>query len=446
MTHTYVFLWLCGLLIGDGRRGVEVDIEEVVKNNLCMGCGTCVALCPTKAIEMTMDLKKGIYAPRISRDKCNDCGICYRACPGHEVDFKQLNLEIFGTEPEDILIGNFSSCYVGHATDHEIRNNSSSGGLVTTSLIFALEEGVIDGALVTRMGENKPLEPEPFIARSKKEIIEAMGSKYCPVPANIALKEILGADGKFAVVGIPCQMHGIRKAEMIDRKLKEKIVLHFGLFCSGTPTFFATEFLFKKFKVKKDNIKRISYRGPGWPGGVGIEFKDGKNLFVPFEKYYHTGFGQYFYPVRCKLCIDPTCEFADISFADAWIPEIMSKDKIGTSIIIPRNERGEKLLQDMASKKVVAIDKVDKSKVLSSQGGLWGIMYRKSDLRARVFGNKRNPVYNTRLLEPTFRTYLSTTLSRVGMFLASKRYLWRPMVLYIYSLKCAESLLSGSGK
>lgn len=421
-----------------------MDIEEVVKNNLCVGCGTCAALCPQKAIELMINSKKGIYVPRLNRDKCNDCGICYRVCPGHEVDFKQLNLEIFGNEPEDILIGNFSNCYVGHATNRDIRNNSSSGGLVTASLIFALEEGMIDGALVTRMRRDNPLEPEPFIARNKEEIIGAMGSKYCPVPANIALKEILEADGKFAVVGISCQMHGTRKAEMINKKLKEKIVLHLGLFCSGTPTFFATEFLFKKFKIRKENVKKISYRGPGWPGGVNIEFKDRKNLFVPFEKYYHNGFGQYFHPVRCKLCIDPTCEFADISFADAWIPEIMSKNKIGTSIVISRNERGEKLLQNMVSKKAIAINKVDKKKVLSSQGGLWGLIYRKSDLRARVFGVKRNPVYNTRLLEPTFHTYLSTALSRVGMLLASKRYLWRSMVLYILSLRHAENLLYGS--
>jgi len=408
-----------------------MDIEEVVKNNLCMGCGTCVAMCPQKAIEIVIDTKKGFYLPRLNRNKCNDCGACYEVCPGREVDFKRLNLEIFGNEPEDILIGNFSNCYVGYATDRDIRNNSSSGGLVTASLIFALENKMIDGALVTRMKKNNPLEPEPFIARSRKEIIEAMGSKYCPVPANIALKEILKEDGKFAVVGLSCQIHGIRKAEMMNKKLKEKIALHLGMFCSGTPTFFATDFMFKKLKVKKENVKKISYRGPGWPGGFGIELKDGKSLFVPFEKYYHTGFGQYFHITRCKLCIDPTCEFADISFADAWIPEIIRKDKIGTSIVVPRNERGEKFLQDMVAKKVAVISEVEKKKVLSSQGGIWSLMYRKSDMRARAVFNKTLPEYDTRLLDPTFRMYLDTAISRVGMSLASKRYLWRAMILYI---------------
>jgi coenzyme F420 hydrogenase subunit beta len=223
----------------------DETIAQVVKDELCTGCGTCVALCPEEAIKRTINEKKGINVPELNEEKCNHCGICYEVCPGHEVDFKQLNLEIFGKGPEDVLIGNYLNCYTGYATDYDIRYNSASGGLVTQLLVFALEEGVIDGALVTRMKKDNPLEPEPFIARSKEEIIEASKSKYCPVPANIVLKEILESeDGKrFAVVGLPCHIHGIRKAELINKKLKAKIVLHFGLFCSHTVDFLGDRFL-----------------------------------------------------------------------------------------------------------------------------------------------------------------------------------------------------------
>ena len=112
-------------------------IAQVVKDGLCTGCGTCIALCPEEAIKLTRNEKKGIYVPELNEEKCNNCGICYEVCPGHEVDFKQLNLEIFGKEPEDVLIGNYLNCYFGHATDYDIRYNSASGGLVTQLLIFA---------------------------------------------------------------------------------------------------------------------------------------------------------------------------------------------------------------------------------------------------------------------------------------------------------------------
>jgi coenzyme F420 hydrogenase subunit beta len=80
--------------------------------------------------------------------------------------------------------------------------------------------------------KDKPLEPEPFIARTKEEIYEARGSKYCPVPCKPCNEEILKApEGQmFAVVGLPCHIHGIRKAEQINKKLKERIVLLFGDF------------------------------------------------------------------------------------------------------------------------------------------------------------------------------------------------------------------------
>ena len=76
-------------------------IASVVKDGLCTGCGTCIALCPNRAIELTINEKKGIYIPKLNEEKCNNCGICFKVCPGHEVDVKQLNLEIFGKEPEN---------------------------------------------------------------------------------------------------------------------------------------------------------------------------------------------------------------------------------------------------------------------------------------------------------------------------------------------------------
>lgn len=177
-------------------------IRGVIEQNLCTGCGTFVSLCPKEAIERIINKSKGICIPQLNEEKCNNCGTCYEVCPGHEVDFKELNMEIFGKEPENVLIGNYMNCYVGHSTDHDIRFISSSGGLVTQLLIFALEEGIIDGALVTRVKKDKPLEPEPYIARTREEIVKASKSKYCPVPANVALREILDTEEgeKFAVV------------------------------------------------------------------------------------------------------------------------------------------------------------------------------------------------------------------------------------------------------
>ena len=102
----------------------DKSIDSVIKDGLCTGCGTCVGICPQSAIEMVINKSKGIYIPQLDKERCNECGICFEVCPGHAVDFRQLNWEIFGKQPEDNLLGNLN-CYVGHATDYAIRYNST---------------------------------------------------------------------------------------------------------------------------------------------------------------------------------------------------------------------------------------------------------------------------------------------------------------------------------
>ncbi|MGB2841623.1 MAG: Coenzyme F420 hydrogenase/dehydrogenase, beta subunit C-terminal domain [Halobacteriota archaeon] len=412
-------------------------IAQVVKDELCTGCGTCIALCPEEAIKLTINEKKGIYVPELNEGRCNECGICFNVCPGHEVDFKGLNLEVFGKEPEDILIGNYLNCYVGHSTDYDVRYNSASGGLITQLLIFALEEGIIDGALVTRMKKDKPLEPEPFIARTKEGIIEASKSKYCPVPANIALKEILNSKegGKFAVVGLPCHIHGIRKAEQINKKLKQKIVLHLGLWCSTTCNFLGTEFVLKRLGVSKEAVKELNYRGEGWPGGMSVQLKNGEKRFIPLGDYWDTNFSS-FRPSRCRLCSDAIAEFADICFGDYRGQSAYLNEKIGNSDIISRTITSENILQRMLSKQKIEIWRVSSSDVATSQG----YFHSKKNVKAcfhlfRLLG-KKIPIYNQELLKPPLITYLWELDLHLRTLLASRRCLWGLLKVYtfIYTL------------
>lgn len=410
-------------------------IESVVDAGLCTGCGTCVGICPIDAVEMNIDRRKGIYLPQADKAKCTGCGLCFEACPGHSVDFKSLNREIFGKEPDDILIGNYLRCYTGHATDYNIRYNSASGGLVTALLIFALEEGLIGGALVTRMSEENPLEPQPFIARTRGEIIAASKSKYCPVPANIALKEILQNEGKFAVVGLPCHIHGIRKAESLNKKLKEKIVLHIGIFCGHTPTFLATDFVLQKFKVDKNNIKVLDYRGQGWFGGMSIKLKGSNNRSIPYFNYWDKGFGLYFYPRRCSLCIDGTAELADISFGDAWLPQF-KKDKIGTSILISRTRLAKEILQNKNLPTRIKINQVAPQKIFQSQKSM--LDFKKSTVREGqtilgIFG-KKLPIYNLTLPRKRLIDYgcFGWISFYVENYLFSKKHMWKVIPLYLF--------------
>jgi coenzyme F420 hydrogenase subunit beta len=408
---------------------VYESIDHVVRTDLCTGCGTCVSICSKSAVFMELDTSKGSYLPRIIQEKCNNCKACLKVCPGHSVDFNQLNKYTFGKLPDNYLVGNYEGCYEGYSNDPEIRYRASSGGVITQLLIFALENGIIDGALVTKMNKSSPLEPVSYIARTKEEIIDSMGSKYCPVPLNKGLKDILEApkDQKFAVVGLPCQIQGIKKMEQINKTLKNKIVFTIGIICSKCPNFLATEYMLKNFKIKTDNIEQISYRGNGYPGGLSISFKNGENKFYSYWDYYDTCFGQFFSPSRCRLCIDFTSEFSDFSCGDVFFdPEY--KDPIGSSVIISRNSFSENLLKIAHSQ--ITVKPIEISKFIN--GCNKNISFRKSDIirRGRILG-KDIPDYNMEnLLKLNFYNTAFLYVCRVGSYFAYHKNMWMFLKLY----------------
>jgi len=406
-------------------------IKFITDRELCTGCGTCFSLCPNNAIEMKINEQKGVYFPKIDENKCNSCGICCKVCPGYEFSYDSLNYEMFGQKPENMLIGNFLDCYTGFSKSESIRFNSSSGGLITQILIFALEKGIINGALVTKMNKEKPLEPEPFIARTKEEIIEAAQSKYCPVPANVALKQIINSkpNEKFAVVGLPCHINGIRKAQQINKKLKNNIVFCLGILCNHTPNFLATNLFLQRYNVKKEDVIKIHYRGNGWPGLMHVETIK-STLKIPLGKYWWFIGSHFFYPKSCLTCSDGFCELSDASFGDAWLPEF-SNDNKGTSIIVTRTEKMSQLLYDMKSE--LEFKKIDSTRITKSQAGM--LYFKKKCLKARVKLVSNSPkseeVLNSDFIDYILSMYVcftalmsSNPIIKKGLTKVPLRFMW----------------------
>jgi len=243
---------------------------------------------------------------------------------------------------------------------------------------------MIDGALVVGMKKDRPLEPQPFIARTKEELLSASKSKYCLVSMNEALRQILKEEGRFAVVGLPCHIHGIRKAERVYKILKKRIVLHVGLMCSRTANFLGTEFLLEKMRIRKEQVIELTYRGKGWPGSMSIKLMDGSDLAIPcigWNAYWPIFSSFFFTPMRCIMCPDHTNELADISLGDAWLPEL-KRERSGESIIMTRTKAAEHLLTLASSAGAISIRPVGPEKVKQSQAE--PLKFKKDDLGARL--------------------------------------------------------------
>lgn len=367
------------------------NIKEITKKGRCRGCGTCFAVCPKRAIKILLDQKRGINIPQVDGSKCDNCGVCLKVCPARKTN------GIFGKE--DILIGNHIECYSGYSRNNEVRHNASSGGIITTLLIFTLNKGIISGVLVTRGRKDNALVAESFIARNEEEILKATGSKYCPVASNVALKEIRDAkDGeKFAVVGLPCHISGVKRARHLNNNLDKKIFVTFGLFCNHTPASHAIDFFLKKVGIKKEEVVKIDYRGGGWPGYIRILKRNGQLMKYPSSLYWSIAGSSFFYPSGCLACDDCTSEAADVSFGDAWLPEF-KQDKVGRSLIICRTETGRAILKEAQRNRLIELEPISLEKVISSH---LGPIYLKKKGFKSFF---RSP--NNELIKPDLLDYL----------------------------------------
>jgi len=349
---------------------------------LCTQCGTCGIICPVEDCISFKSDDLGNYYPTVSEEKCRKCRRCLQVCPGAEIELYGLYERAFAQQPHNLAIGHWISCWVGHAANPVTRYNATSGGIVTALLQYALEQNIIDGALVVRLGEN--LTPIPFIAQTPDDVIKATGSKYLPVAPLTVLSEIVRSreEQRIGVVGLPCQIEGLHRLLEVNTNLARQIVFSIGLFCNHTKDKRYTDFLLQRLGQSRHTVAQIQYRGHGWPGEISITTQSGDTYRLPQQSHSVTfmWYAKAYAPPRCLICTDHLAEFADIAVGDAWLPEYIESDDQGTSIIICRTPQGQALLEKARSAGVICLSALPVDKLLQSQSnvlqrkrrGFWG--------------------------------------------------------------------------
>ena len=324
-----------------------MNVQHVYDDGLCMQCGTCEGVCPTGSVSLTWELRTG-YRLSVEEQTCTDCGRCHEACPGPGLDFtpgawwRERNE---GAPYEDFL-GPWRRLWFGWAADETIRHAGASGGVATALMQAALVSEIVDGVIAVRMSTTNPLAAEGVICRSPVEVAACHGSKYNVVAINTVLGRILEEPGRYALVGLPCHIQGLRLAQRRSRRLRERVPLTMGIFCGLTNEPRATAVLARQAGLDPGELRDVSYRGPGWPGGMRLEDRHGAVRRCDYADFTDDRRFKALTPPRCRLCPDALAELADVSVGDAWLDRFTGSD--GVSDVIARTPAGERLLADAA--------------------------------------------------------------------------------------------------
>ncbi len=312
-------------------------ITEVVNKGICMYCGACIASCP---IDILFHSEK---EEPIMRGTCAACQVCYYSCPRIELPLFEVEERVFGRarRPEEAILGIHIGAYSVRAKDPEVLKRAQDGGAGTAFLLYALDNKLVDYALVSGFSAYDPWRPEPRAARTREELLESAGSRYTPGGqvgglADVAIPNRGGVnfdEDRMAVVGLPCELQGMWRMNthwIATPKLARNVVFTIGLFCS------------KVFDYEKMMVDYVQgKRGIDLKTVTHVNVKKNRLLVRVGDKLVIDE------PVEavgaaareeCNVCIDYSAELADLAIGAIGSPA-------GWTTVLTRTPRAEEILK-----------------------------------------------------------------------------------------------------
>lgn len=350
--------------------------EEVIDAGICTHCGTCAGL---SAGELQMCDGENGPLPIMRRKSVELPSLAFDACPGKGIDYPAAYQAQFGRLPRNWLMGCYQSLYVGHALTDEIRRQGASGGVITQTLVFLLEQNLVDGAVVLQHGQPRPWQAQPVIARSTEEVRAASQSVYVPVPLNTILPQMEAFQGRLAFVGLPDQVASLRYLQRNGHEGAKRVDYVLGPYV-GTAIYIGAieNFLRANGVPNLEAISALRYREGPWPGHLKITLRDGRVLSA--RKFYYNYLIPFYITQASLQAVDFTNELTDISVGDAWHPRYESQG-MGHSIVVARNARADTLLQQMVRDGLLVLRETSVEEAMSMHGHMLDFKKRGAFIR-----------------------------------------------------------------
>ena len=285
--------------------------SEVVTSGLCTGCAACVVACPHDVLDYDSD--GGVYRPwhvdaEGGREDCTHgergCTMCTRACPRFRNWESEIDVHRFARERTDEEVWGVGDVVLARALDPAVAGAGQDGGLVSALLIYALENDLVDAALVSGV-DDATWRAVPRVARTRADVLASAGSRYTYSANLLAYHDAVeGGAERLALVGMGCMASApgamqVRKAGKVARRLG----LTIGLLCSKTFDDTIFEDLFEsRYGLARAEIVKMNIKGV-----IQLWTRDGSYHEVPLKE------AQPFTREGCTMCPDFAAEHADIA-------------------------------------------------------------------------------------------------------------------------------------
>ncbi|MDD5556859.1 MAG: Coenzyme F420 hydrogenase/dehydrogenase, beta subunit C-terminal domain [bacterium] len=420
-------------------------LREIVETGLCHRCGSCAGICPAGVIRPGEDSYPSWDG---SESACTGCGLCVRVCPGLAFPFPEQTRLLFGDgAPVGEAHGVFRRAFLGYATDPAVREGGTSGGIGTQMPLSMIGAGKARGAFIVDSDDELKWRPRAVIARTREEIARGGLSKYPACSINHLFAGIGDGDGPFVFTGLPCHVHGLRKMIELKPALGEKVALTVGLLCHSCLSHQALRDIFETYGIDGRAVERIEYRGGKLPGYIRGLLPSGEWAYLPYPrlgpdryrpnaKECLTLFFKFHSPPRCRLCIDATAEFADISIGDPWFKGWEAERRLprGYSLVIARTERGLGALEEAERRGEIALEPFPEEQVRMSHAPMVFPKRRRAfhNIARRRRAGLPVPSYG---FEPSFtpRERLRTRIHAMTYFAADRPRLRRALFRFLLS-------------
>jgi coenzyme F420 hydrogenase subunit beta len=352
-------------------------VADIARYRLCLGCGACAYICPTRRVSLVDIASEGIR-PRLQQGDCTDCTACLEVCPG-------LGMQ---RRPEDVphgiiqellpTFGPVLELWEGHAADPILRHEGSSGGALTALAAFAVEQGQLHGVLHIGQDPQHPFRNVTRLSRSREDLLAHTGSRYAPASACDHLDWIENAPAPCVFIGQPSEASALRKVRRHRPALDAKVGLVLSFFCAGSPSMRGTIDLIRSRGIDPRDVTSIRYRGRGWPGHFEVRVRQHSEpvLRMTYRDSWHVV--QASRPLATHLWPDGTGEDADIACGDPWYHE-PQPNAAGSSLVVVRTENGRQWLRRAREAGYLHLTPAEPWKLTRSQenlvskrGAVWG--------------------------------------------------------------------------